>query len=207
MSWPEAWKSPRFRFIFILAGTMLLVCGGVAPVIFEYVEHRPGIQLSDVVLNLIPAWNVSGWIFSIIYVLILFSIISLAQSPRHLLTGIIGYVILTIFRFTTILLFPLEAPLKIIELRDPIVDHLFYQQTITKDLFFSGHTSILFLLGLVNPRPAIRAILFLGSLIIGLLVLVQHAHYTIDVVLAPGFAWLAFWLVLKFLKKNGLPSV
>lgn len=160
--------------------------------------------LNDFLLEILPPINVSNWIFSVIYLLIALSVTSLCSFPRNLLLGIVGYVLLTILRFGTILLFPLEAPQHIVELRDPIVEKLFYQAAITKDLFFSGHTSILILLGLVNPHKSFRLVLYLGAMVIGLLVLVQHAHYTIDVLAAPLFAFLAYWLALKVLIKTEL---
>jgi len=48
----------------------------------------------------------------------------------------------------------------------------------------------------------LRRVLVLATVAIGFLVLVQHAHYTYDVLAAPFFAALSFWLAGKLLKKS-----
>jgi len=91
----------------------------------------------------------------------------------------------------------LNPPPNIIELIDPFVQYLFYQQSVTKDLFFSGHTSLLILLAFVIPSPSCRLVLFVGAGIVACMLLIQHAHYTVDIIVAPFFSWLALTLSRK----------
>lgn len=159
-------------------------------------------MLNDYLLGWLPVFDLSLWTFILLYLLIFLGVFSLLNYPHQFLITLQAYVLLTVLRFITILLIPLEPPENIIELIDPFVQHLFYQQSVTKDLFFSGHTSLLALLTLAVPSPKVRFALFTGSLLIASMLLIQHAHYTVDVVLAPFFSWMVFVTVRKFSIKK-----
>ena len=67
------------------------------------------------------------------------------------------------------------------------------------DLFFSAHTAVPFLMALVFwPYPALRYSLLILSAFFGVVVLMGHLHYTIDVLsaffIAYGIYHLALWL-------------
>ena len=189
--WKSALQDKSFRNKFIITAGLLALCAVVAPYIFEYVQQRNGLILNDYLLNRFPACDLSFWVFLVLYIFILPGVFILVLEPMRFLQGIFAYVIITVLRFITLLLVPLDPPVNIIELRDPLVQYLFYQQSITKDLFFSGHTSILILLGMTMAAWWLRLTYFLGALIIAVMLLVQHAHYTIDIIAAPFFAWLS----------------
>nr|WP_262898458.1 sphingomyelin synthase family protein [Hymenobacter negativus] len=72
-------------------------------------------------------------------------------------------------------------------------------QPIVRDLFFSGHTATMVLLLLVGRGKMWRWILGLMTVAVGVLVLVQRVHYSYDVLAAPLFAWLAYWLAGRVL--------
>jgi len=199
--WQKALASKIFRIKISLSLALLIGCAVIAPIIFRFVQQRKGFVLNDLLLAHLPPFDLSIWIFTILYALIILGVISIASSPYTFLATLQAYILLTIFRFITLWLTPLEPPTNIIELHDPFVQHLFYQQSITKDLFFSGHTSLLVLLTLAVPNRNIHKILLVGALVIGLMLLIQHAHYTVDVLLAPAFAWLAFYASSLLNKK------
>jgi membrane-associated phospholipid phosphatase len=67
-------------------------------------------------------------------------------------------------------------------------------QVLTKDLFFSGHTSTMFLLALMAPGRATRIFFLACTVVVGSCVLWQHVHYTVDVLVAPLFAFAAYAL-------------
>lgn len=195
--WRSALQVKSFRNKIIISGLLIGVCAYIAPILFQIIQQREGPTLNDYLLLLLPAFDLSVWIFTLLYILILLGVISLLQNPQYFLKALQAYIILTILRFITMLLVPLNPPLNIIELNDPLVQELLYQQSITKDLFFSGHTSILVLLALFVTNNRLKFTLFLGAMFVALMLLVQHAHYTVDIVLAPLFSWLAFTLAKK----------
>lgn len=197
-AWRNALQDKRFKLKLILAVLLLLLCSRLAPIVFQYAEQRPGVLFPDFILDWFPATDLSLPIFITLDTLLIISIIVLLTKPHHFLIVLQAYAWLTCIRFGTILLVPLEAPEGIVILQDPITDRLFYQGVvITKDLFFSGHTAILMLMAFGMPFKRLQIVLFIGATAVGIMLLVQHAHYTIDVLAAPVFAWLAIWLSRK----------
>ena len=86
----------------------------------------------------------------------------------------------------TISLFPLDPPPGLIHIKDPITSLCYggSQVFMTKDLFFSGHTANLFVIYLVLHKKRDRQFALIAAITVAILVLVQHVHYTIDVIAA-----------------------
>jgi membrane-associated phospholipid phosphatase len=87
-------------------------------------------------------------------------------------------------------------------LTDPLTGVFYGNSVITKDLFFSGHTATLTLIFLCLKKRNDRIIACVATVVVGFLVLVQHVHYTIDVLAAPIFAYAFYRLCKYFLTKN-----
>ncbi len=196
-AWRSALQGKSFRNELIVSFAALLVCAWLAPYIFQYIQDRQGKIIHDPVLEALPALDLSVWIFTILYLLIVISVLALLTQPNKFLITLQAYILLTLLRFNTLHFFPLEPPKDIVLLADPLVQYFFYQEIITKDLFFSGHTSILVLLGLGIPFERLKIVVLTGAAVIGIMLLFQHAHYTIDILAAPFFAAFAFFSVLK----------
>lgn len=194
-AWRIALQGKSFKIKLIIAIILLLCCAWLAPIVFQYAEQRKGVILSDFILEWLTATDLSLIIFIVMDTLLIISIVALLTRPHNFLIVLQAYVLLTIVRFVTIFLVPLDAPEGLVLLHDPITDHFFYQgRVITKDLFFSGHTSILMLMAFGLPFPRLKFVLFMGGAAVGIMLLIQHAHYTIDVLAAPVFAWLAVFV-------------
>jgi len=200
--WREALKPKSFRIHLFLSVFFLFLCAFTAPILFQFIQKRQGFILNDYLLDWLPAFDLSLWTFVLLYFLIFLGVFSLLTYPHQFLITLQAYVLLTVLRFITILLIPLEPPRNIIELIDPFVQHLFYHQSVTKDLFFSGHTSLLALLTLAMTSPKVRIVLFTGTMLIAFMLLIQHAHYTVDIMVAPFFSWMMFVTVKKFSIKK-----
>lgn len=196
-AWRPALQGKSFRNEIIASFAALLVCAWVAPKIFQHIQNRHGKLISDPVLEALPSVDLSTWIFTILYGLIVVSILAILREPNRFLITLQAYILLTLLRFITMEFVPLEPPAGMIILSDPFVEYFFYQETITKDLFFSGHTSILVLFGLAISSRILKIVVLTGAAVIGLMLLLQHAHYTIDVLAAPVFAAFVFFLVSK----------
>lgn len=165
------------------------------------IEARNGAELKDPLLKLFKPIDLSGLIFSIIYLSIIIGLISLLNDPGRFVFALQVYVIMVIIRILTLYLTPLNPPENMIPLVDPIVKNLGTGRLLTKDLFFSGHTATMFLLFLVSNNRKLKIVFFVGFIIIALSVLIQHAHYSIDVIAAPFFTYVSYKIVLLIKEK------
>ncbi len=199
LNWQLSWRNRSFRYK-LFAGafliTIILIC---FPYFFQHIEQRNGVVLNDGLLLLIPPYNVSAFIFILIWSSSFFMLLTALRKPEILLTFLIAYIILCLCRIVSILLFPLEAPPGLIELADPLSNSFYGGPFITKDLFFSGHVATLFLMYLCQPDRFLRYYAMVASILVAILVLVQHIHYTIDVVFAFSFAYACFIASRKLL--------
>ena len=196
--WRLDWAQPAFRrslvLILVLLFGILLPC---VPGFFRYIQTRVGHPLADPWLALLPRHDVSNAIFLLIWGAVVAGVGWLCFHPRLLLRGLWALFILTLLRMLVILAVPLEPPLGLVPLVDPVTARLFQTteaSVITKDLFFSGHTATVALLALAVRGRWWRWALGLMAVAVGVLVLVQRVHYTYDVLAAPLFTYLAYWL-------------
>jgi hypothetical protein len=200
-SWSYVLRSKRLVSSFFISLVALFGIAFTAPSFFIFIQNRKGFTLHDQLLKILPAVDLSGPIFLLLYLLIAIALVYLIMRPALLLIALQAYAILTLCRFITLLAVPLENPERLILLSDPLVDNLLYRNAITKDLFFSGHSSIIFLFGFIVESKLLKWILFIGAIIIATLLLIQHAHYTIDVLAAPLFAFLSYQISNYILKR------
>jgi hypothetical protein len=193
-AWNDAWNNRIFK-IKTIAGAALLLCVlSLLPYFFIFVEKRDGPQLHDRLLQLLPATDVSVPTFIIIWSVTLLLLIRCVKNPDIFLLMLWSFLLLCLSRILTITMVPLNPPEGLLPLKDPLTG-IFYggiDKFITKDLFFSGHTSIQFLVFLCLKKRTDKIIALLASLAVGCLVLVQHVHYTIDVLAAFVFTYLIF---------------
>lgn len=207
MSWKQATQSTTFRGRLIL-GHFLLICLVLAlPQFFDYIEAREGFLLTDPLLNLIPARDLSLPVFICIWGTTALLLYRCVSNPAIYMTAIYGFVFIILARILTISLIPLNAPEGLIPLIDPI-SNLAYGKAdyITKDLFFSGHTSSQFLIFLCLTDKKDRTIALISTLLVGSMVLIQHVHYTVDVLAAPVFTYACVWLGKEFSLKRAFKA-
>ena len=193
----ENWKRALRIKMFRLKGLLTIIAlAGVAlsiPHFFGFIQVRQGIGLNDILLNHIAPQNVSWFIFPLLYGMIGLTLINIAAFPELFLRSLQAYTILMLIRMTLLYFLPLEPDRNLIPLEDPFIGKLFYSgNLITKDLFFSGHVSTIFILVLLNPVKTLTPVLLIATALIASFILIQHVHYTIDVVAAPFFAWLSY---------------
>lgn len=199
-AWKYFWAMKNFRVQMLISLTVLAIFMVTFQYFFDFVESRKGAMLNDPVLNFLPAADVYWIIFSFLYFGVISWILTSVKTPDVLLAGIETYIFVTILRMCTITLFPLEPPENYIPLREPFVQFFTSGgKIISRDLFFSGHMTTI-LICYYNIRNGIlKKIYFFSAIIIGVLLMVQHVHYAIDIIAAPLFTWLCFVFVKKVL--------
>jgi membrane-associated phospholipid phosphatase len=88
-----------------------------------------------------------------------------------------------------------------IALEDPFVEFFGGGKTLTKDLFFSGHTATSFIFYLTSVNKKIKMLFLILTVIMALSVLLMHVHYTVDVVVAPLASFTSYRISKKIIKK------
>lgn len=192
-------NSFRLKFqIFILL--ILIVVLFLFQYFFQFIEQRNGIVLNDFILNYIPAVDMSIYIFLCIWIVVALFIFQSIQNPDIFFTFSIAYLLLCITRIIAIYTVPLNAPFGLIELADPLTNQVYGGGFITKDLFFSGHVSTQFLFFLCFQKKIFKTIAFISTILVAIFVLIQHVHYTIDVLAAPIFCYIIY-LITQRIKR------
>jgi hypothetical protein len=199
--WAAAWQNKAFKKLFIVGIALLVLALGMLPVYFQAIQKREGPVLHDWLLNQLPAMDVSVWVFVIIWSITALSIVRAVQVPQLFITVIWVYLIVTLSRMVSIWLVPLNPPPNLIALTDPISNSFYGKSFITKDLFYSGHTSTLFMLYLCLRRRMDKFFALLGTILVASLLLIQHVHYSIDVILAPLFTLFCYRLAMFITNK------
>ena len=201
-TWTKAWQHRTFRIKLIASFSLFIGLLLFLPSFFAFIEKREGVVLNDWLLQSIPAQDFSVLIFIIIWSVFLIVIVRSIQNPGLFLVVIISQVILLVLRISTIYLFELNPPEGLIILRDPLTSLTYGGRGIfiTKDLFFSGHTSNLFMVYLCLHKKRDKIFVLLSTITVGILVLVQHVHYSMDVI----GALLITFFVVKWVKKFAL---
>ncbi len=169
------------------------------PSFFNLIQKRTGPVLNDVVLAAIPAHNVSWAIFTVIWGIGFYALWRGIEKPSIYITYLWTFIFITLLRVLSISLIPLNPPAGLIVLTDPLTGVFYGQSTITKDLFFSGHTSILFLSFLCLEKKWDKIMALGGTFLVAFLLLVQHVHYTVDILAAPIIIYPVHRLVKRML--------
>lgn len=201
LTWRFAWDYPAFR-VKLISGILLM--GLIVYYLqdfFVFVQSRTnGILVHDRVLEILPAHDVSVYIFLVLYPASGLFFLRVRKNTTLCITALWGYIFLCLIRMLTISLIPLEAPKQLVHMTDPFSVIFYGSNMITKDLFFSGHTATLFLVGLCLENKREKIIIFCGTAVLGILLLIQHVHYTADVLAAPVFSYF-FWYMGKTIAR------
>jgi hypothetical protein len=168
-----------------------------------YVEGRVGVRLSDPFLSTFSPRDCTWFIFANIYLAIAVALAILAPQPRAMLIGVQAYIVTITSRMAVMYFTALDPPADAIPLQDPIIERLATGRLLTRDLFFSGHTATLFLLFLSVPDRKYKPLFFASTLCVAAAVLLQHVHYTTDVLVAPLFAFASHRAVMAVHARLG----
>lgn len=209
-NWKIAFSNYHFRNRFFISVILLFIVLTVFAALLAYIETRQGHTFYDPILNFIKPRDVSDFIFFVTYSAAIVGLVYAFLSPYKFLHLIQMYGALTLLRVVTLFFIPLDPPTSIIPLRDTFLNHTFYAGSEhLKDLFFSGHAATLFLFYFFTTNRVLKYAFLAAAIAVSIGVIVQHVHYSYDVIAAPIFAYIAYRVITKFSKhyQNEAPIV
>jgi len=137
------------------------------------------------------------WVsFALIYGGLIVALFYLTFHPERFMLALQAYSFMLLIRIISMYLLPLNPPENIIPLKDPFVE-IFGGKTFLKDLFFSGHTSTMFVFFLTAQRKGLKIVFLIATFLIAACVLIQHVHYSVDVLIAPFIAYSSYRISLN----------
>lgn len=200
-NWKLAFSNSHFRTRFVVSVVLLVILLIGFAALLAYIENRQGHTFYDPILNFIKPRDVSDFIFFVTYTAALIGLFYAISSPYKCLHLIQMYGALTMLRVLTLFFVPLEPPVSIIPLRDEFLTNTFYAGSQNlKDLFFSGHAATLFLFFFFASNRVLKIIFLIAAVAVSVGVVLQHVHYSYDVIAAPIFAYIAYRVITKFSK-------
>jgi len=169
------------------------------PYFFRGIEQRQGVVLHDWLLAQVPPHNVSVAIFVIIWGMGLLILYRAVYKPSIYLVYSWSLIFVCIARMISISIVALNPPVGLIPLTDPLTGVFYGQAIITKDLFFSGHITTVMLIFLCLEKKTDKIIAFFSIIAIAILLVIQHIHYTIDILAAPVITYTVYRFTLYLL--------
>ncbi len=170
-------------------------------ILVESWDHNLGV-FNDPFFILDPV-DLSIPIFLITYSTMGFFVFYNIKNPDKLVYLIQVVVILLFLRAISLFFIRLDADPNMIVLQDPFLNTFMYQineETGTynqHDLFFSGHTANLFLVSILFKNKKLKYIFLTLTFLMAICLVLQRAHYSIDVIFAPAFSLLAIYIHKK----------
>lgn len=180
------WKNffcDKYNIVVLIVTTIAFTIITIAYTEFlQYNEIREGYLFYDPLLNALPIYDLTFVIFITLYTMSILYGISVLNKPEKVIIFFQVYGILIIIRIISMYLIPLEPPNGIITLIDPFAESFLEGNVLKKDLFFSGHTMTIFTFYFLTQNKILKKLFLTSSIIIAVSLLIQHVHYSIDVI-------------------------
>lgn len=154
-------------------------------------------MFDDPLFPFIPVVEVSFYIFTITYGALLSYFLIFWKIEFFASKLMLTYAFILLLRIVTLSILPFRAHDDLVFLQDPFLNEMIYPSKIVTDLFFSGHTALVAGMFFITRN---WVYLFL-ALVVGSLLVLQRVHYSIDVIAAIPFAFLAFHLANLLIRK------
>jgi hypothetical protein len=177
----EDWKLEILDHKYKILLAILFMALALAALVMSsnYVDELNSISVQDLILDLLPTVDLSPiFVWGLLIVVVVYLAYPLIFKPKkfHYALGMLSLFLL--IRSAFVILTHLKAPAGAVHVTGPgFMQVLSY----SNDLFFSGHTGIPFLGFLVFDEPKIKYFMLVASIILAIIVLLMHVHYSIDV--------------------------
>lgn len=205
-NWRLAWQVGAFRDQFIISIVALPVAAALMRIFLGYAETRPGVVLPDPLLSIVAPVELNWVIFAVLYSGMLLGLVSLTSSPFLFLLTMRAWTLLMVFRMASLFLISLVPVQGGYQLVDPIIRVPALQMSSSHALFFCWEVATMSLLAFTARWKDMKTIFACAGGLISLLLLLQRAQYSIDILAAPCFAYAALGLA-KYLTVRDIAEV
>jgi len=200
LKWKSLFQDKRVITSFVVAFLFLAISLYVNFIAGNYATEKASAPVTDIILSNTRAYDVDN-IFNYGPV-VLFAFVAglLLYNPKKIPFTVKSISLFTVIRSVFISLTHLGPFLA----QTAVANGNFISKfTFGGDLFFSGHTGLAFLMALLFWKNKFLRYVFMSyTIFIGIIVLLGHYHYSIDVLAAFFITYTIFHLCLFFFKKD-----
>jgi PAP2 superfamily C-terminal len=196
-AWARMLANRNFRNQFFISILIFVLVGMHDLHYLRLWQSRPGYQINDIILNHLHPYNFSLPIFILEYITLLLVVVFLLVYPERFVQGLQMASMVVLARTMSVYFIALEPPKDMVALNDPFANFFLHTKDIfvTKDLFFSGHISILALVCLVATHKYVKVFAITATVLVAAMLLCQHVHYSLDIFCAPFVAFASYKFV------------
>ncbi len=202
LRYKTCFRDRKFVWSFILG--VLVLAAGIAVSIFAiaYATNRASNSVTDLILSNIPVFNVDD---AFVYGPVIFWLVVIGYTfwdPKKLPFTLKSIGVFLIIRSAFVSLTHISPFPTHVEIDSSGLLAVF---TTGKDQFFSGHTGLPFLIAMIYWRDKwMRAFALAASFFFGIIVLLGHLHYSIDVFAAFFITYSIFHICLSMFHNDRL---
>ncbi len=165
----------------------------------RFAELKASNPVDDIILSNIPVYNFEFLFVQMAIALCLFVVVLCIKFPKtapFVLKSVALFIFIRAIFVSLTHIGPFPTKL---ELESNLLDFI----TSGNDLFFSGHTGLPFLIALIYwGHPYVRRLFLMASVVFGVIVLLSHLHYSIDVFAAFFITYSIYHIALKLFKAD-----
>lgn len=195
----ELLKNKSFALSTIVGFVLLILSLVVNYYAGLYATEKASLAVTDIILSNIPVYDVDGLFIYGPFVLWAFVIILSLIKPQRIpfvLKSIALFILIRSVFITLTHIGPFPNSL-------PLDSDLLKYFTSGSDLFFSAHTGLPFLMALIFQEHRQLLMLFtVMAVFFGIIVLMAHLHYSIDVLSAFFITYTIYHMACLFFKKD-----
>ena len=195
----------RTFLICFWSGVVLLVISLVTQFFINgYVTRSISVPVTDIILSNTRVYAVGGIFIWGAVALVVIGVIICARNIQYTPFVMKCIALFTLIRSVFVSLTHISPFPTHVIIRSAFFNREVFQGIFTgNDLFFSGHTGIPFLLALIFWENKTLRIIFLGfSVMFGIVVLLGHLHYSIDVLSAFFITYSIYHICELFFKTD-----
>lgn len=197
-NWNTALADKKFALMY---AANLAICFALYMMVTRFIFYnrlRSGAVLNDPVLAMFAPVDLSWPIFILLYSSVFFFLVHISARPQTFVYAVRAFLFLFAIRAVFIYLVPLAPPAGLVILKDPFIDNVIgFRSEVVNDLFFSGHVADLSFFIFCCTNKKLKAWLVLSTVAVGIMLVIQRAHYTADVLTSPMAAYACYSLFVR----------